>query len=340
MYILNKVIRFFKILILAQALLMSGIIIAYLSYFGFGTTRFESEIIHGLMILVSTGISFFIAYIAFLNYQKTGEVFLRYISLGFFAFFILYFPHSFLGMFGNMPLFLGYGTVSRFTMALYLLYGVLMYRKESDTEEQRKKGWFRHIAILLFISIIGIPFIILGLNASIADVKIPDYITIVIFLGTLIAMFVKRMRRSLYWFYMAAICSFAFTCLAFIFGALWNHYWWSAHFILIAGFYMLLYSLIRRYEITTAFTRAFSEIELYDELANRARTLEEVNTKLTQTAIELETSLVQQKKIAYELTQKNKELEQLTKVLSGRELRMIELKEQVADLESRLKSKT
>lgn len=337
---LRKFTRFLKMIILAQAVFIPFAGIMYLSYFGFGVMSVESMALHGLTILVSTAISLCIASIAYLNYKKTGEVFLRYLSLGFFAFFILYFPHSFLGIFGNMPLFLGYGTISRFTMALYLLYGVLLYKKEKDPEEVRHKGWLFHGIFLLFLSIFGLPGIILGLNASTADVKTSDYITIILFLGTLFATQINGMRRSLYWFYMVAVFFFASACLAFIFGKAWNQYWWSGHIMLIAGFYALLYTLIRKYEITASVTQVFSETELYEELAERTRKLTELNVRLSETARILGETTEEQRKTLEELSEKNKTLEKLTQIMSDRELRMVELKQQIADLErEREKSK-
>jgi hypothetical protein len=332
---LNKTIRFLKIFILIQTLLIPEALIAYLWYFGFGAMQYESEVIHGIVVLISAGISFFVAYIAFLNYQKTGEAFLRYMSLGFFSFFVLYFPQLFLGVFGNMPLFVGYGAASRFALALYMLYGVLAYWKEPDTQERRQKGWLWHIITLVCVSLFGLPLIILGLHASSVDIKVSDYITIIIFLGTFIAMRIHSAHRFLNWLYISAACFFISACSAFILGDVWSHYWWFAHGILVAAFYIVLYILIKRYEITAAFTRISSEMELYRELADRAQKLEEVNKGFSRVAQELETSLTKERKTTHELIQKNKELERITKILSERELRMIELKKQVADLEAR-----
>src|ERR1700693_5329773 len=121
------------ILLIAFALLPAQAI-AYLYFFQDPTLKFEDHLFHEVAIAVATLEGLFITYVTWRCYHSSGEPLLRWLTLGFLGFVMIYALHgAFTGMaHHNMWLFLLYGPASRLAMAILLLVGVLSHQQPPD----------------------------------------------------------------------------------------------------------------------------------------------------------------------------------------------------------------
>ncbi len=127
-------------LIVAFALL-PAYLIAYLFYFQDPALKFENHPFHEIAIAAATIEGLFITYVTWRCYQSSGEPLLRWLTLGFLGFVLVYAPHgAFTGMaHHNIWLFLLYGPASRLVMAMLLFVGLLSFDKKPDDAKERKK---------------------------------------------------------------------------------------------------------------------------------------------------------------------------------------------------------
>ncbi len=141
-----------SLLIIGFALLPTQFI-AYLYFQQAPALKFEDHLFHEFAIAVATLEGLFVTYVTWRCYQSSGEPLLRWLTLGFLAFVLIYTLHgAFTGMaHRNIWLFLLYGPASRLAMSILLFVGLLSYNRPSDGLEKRSdtRAWLTWIGLFL-----------------------------------------------------------------------------------------------------------------------------------------------------------------------------------------------
>ncbi|SFW81487.1 hypothetical protein SAMN03159384_05431, partial [Burkholderia sp. NFACC33-1] len=107
--------RIYAKLLLTGFALVPAYLIAYLYFFQDPSLKFENHAFHELAIAAATLEGVFVTYVCWRCYRLSGEPLLRWLTLGFLGFSLVYALHgAFTGMaHHNIWLFLLYGPASR-----------------------------------------------------------------------------------------------------------------------------------------------------------------------------------------------------------------------------------
>lgn len=273
------------LLVLAFAL-VPMLAIAYLKLFQDPSLRIVHLPFHEIAIAVAIVESIFIAYVTWRCYLSSGEPFVRWLTLSFISFALIYAPH---GIFTRMAedhlwLFLFFGPVSRFAMAACIFIGLRAYGRPADAPETRRHPafWYGCIALFLVIDLI------VGIAAHTLPGAMPtlrlaiEYGALALSLCGIVLMLARRHRSPLMLLCALALAYFAQSSLGFIFAKPWDHLWWLSHAISAGGFLILSYGVLHAYHTTRSFSLVFGHEELIqalraaknraDEAADRLRT--------------------------------------------------------------------
>ena len=108
-------------------------------------------------ITAATLAGLFVTYVTWRCYQSSGDPLLRWMTLGFLGFVLIYALHgAFTGQaHHNIWLFLLYGPASRLVMSILLLIGMLSYHRPPDAADQRMKArpWLTWIGLFLLVDV-------------------------------------------------------------------------------------------------------------------------------------------------------------------------------------------
>ncbi|MFC5474868.1 GGDEF domain-containing protein [Paraherbaspirillum soli] len=252
--------------------------IAYLSAFQSPALLFEEHPFHELVIWVATLEGLFVSYVTWRCYKHSGEPFLRWLTLGFLGFTLIYLPHGlFTGMaHEHMWLFLLYGPASRLFMGVCFFVGLLSYGAAVDPAGQRGRvaywgGWLAVVGLI----IVAVGVIALSPLGAHPAVRLSmEIASLVIALLGIVVVFARGIRSPLMTtFFTLSLAFFAQSSIAFVLGKPWNHMWWLAHVIFASGFFLLSYGVVSAYLTTRAFSTVLSQEELMAQLRmSNART--------------------------------------------------------------------
>jgi diguanylate cyclase (GGDEF)-like protein/PAS domain S-box-containing protein len=241
---------------------------------------FEDHLFHEFAIAVATMIGGFVSYVSWRSYQASGEIFLRWLTVGFLAFTLIYAPHGLLTRTAhhNIWLFLLYGPVSRLAMVGCLVYGLSKYGKATENPEVVQQRGFWRIALLsCAVVVITVAALAFSPLASSPWVRIPlEIIAGVLCLAGVTMTVRRRIRSPLMIFYAVALLLFAQAAIAFILAKPWNHLWWLAHAIFAAGFAVIGWGVARALLTTRSFALAYSEEQLMRALEDEKARLSEM----------------------------------------------------------------
>jgi diguanylate cyclase (GGDEF)-like protein len=257
-------------LLIAFALLPAQII-AYLYFLQDPTLRFEDHLFHEIAIAVATLEGLFVTYVTWRCYKSSGEPLLRWLTLGFLGFVLIYALHgAFTGMaHHNIWLFLLYGPASRLAMSILLFVGLLSYRRPPDDVEERSnpRTWLMWIALFLAVDL-AVAWIANSGFAGHPAVRLSMEGGALVF-STLnvAALLMRRIRSPLMMIFGISVTWFALSSLAFILARPWNHTWWLAHAIFAGGFFLLSYGVIQAFRTTRSFSTIYSQGELLARLS-------------------------------------------------------------------------
>ncbi|HEY9282756.1 MAG TPA: hypothetical protein VIP46_04830 [Pyrinomonadaceae bacterium] len=313
----------YKYLVLLMAVSLPTAAIAYLQAFGDPQLKANSVHFHEVAITFALLISVFVTWVAYRNYKQSGEQFLRFVTLAFLSFVMLYAPHGILSRESahHLTLFLVFGPVSRLAMAVYLFAGLLRFKHHPDevAVRSKKSRWWPHI--ILFAAG-GLAVYAFGsrLNFTVPQVKTVEAASLVVLVASVLLMLLRGIRKLLMWYHMFALLLFIQASAAFLLGRPWNHMWWLAHAISAAGFFVLGYAVMRAQQTTRSFSTIYNEVELYATLRARTGALEKANERLEENSRQLEQTLAERNREAAEKEKLIGELEAaLSKVrtLSG-----------------------
>jgi diguanylate cyclase (GGDEF)-like protein len=258
-------------LLLIVFALMPAQLIAYLYFYQDPTLKFEDHLFHEIAIAVATLEGLFVAYVTWRCYRSSGEPLLRWMTLGFLGFVLVYALHgAFTGMaHHNIWLFLLYGPASRLAMSILLFVALLSYHRPPDDVEKRSnaRAWLMWIGLFLMVDLVvacvaysayaGHPAVRLSLEGG------------ALFFSALnvAALLMRRIRSPLMVIFGISVTWFALSSLAFILGQPWNHMWWLAHMVFAGGFFLLSYGVILAFRTTRSFSTIYSQEELMARLA-------------------------------------------------------------------------
>ncbi|AOK15086.1 diguanylate cyclase [Burkholderia cepacia] len=290
--VVQSITRGYARLLLIGFALVPLYLIAYLYFFQDPSLRFENHAFHELAIAAATLEGVFVTYVCWRCYRLSGEPLLRWLTLGFLGFSVIYALHGlFTGMaHHNIWLFLLYGPASRLTMSILVLVGQLAYSRAADSEATRtdRRVWAAWIALFVLIDVAvaviacspvaGNPWVRVSMEGG----------ALALFAVNVAALVLRRIRSPLMTIYGMSVTSFALSSLAFILGRPWNHMWWLAHAIFAAGFFLLSFGVVQAFQTTRSFSKIYSQAELFARLRDAMARTERALQALQRTNEKLE----------------------------------------------------
>jgi PAS domain S-box-containing protein len=275
--------RLYSFITLCALALAPAALIAYVAFLPGAEAKYDDMSFHVLAIAVATAEGLFISFVSWRCYLQSGEQFLRWLTLGFLGFTIIYAPHGAFTFMAhhNMWLFILYGPASRFAMACLLVRASLVYgRIEVDSPARRRAGWGTWITTFLVINIAvgclayspiaGAPWVRLSMEIGAACLSS----------FSCLILLARRISQPLMHNYILATAFFAQSSISFVMSKVWNHQWWLAHIIFASGFLLVSYGVMRAFLTTGAFSTVYGYEQimqqLKDELQARIKAEQEI----------------------------------------------------------------
>ena len=251
------------------------------------THLFEDHLFHEVAIVFASLIGAFVAYASWRSYKVSGEVFLRWLTVGLLSFTVIYMPHGILTRTAhhNIWLFLLFGPVSRLAMLGCVVYGLTQYGKPAESpNEITQRGFWRNVMVACGASILFVAVLAYSPVASSSWVRLPmEMSAIALCLLGLASILFQKIRSPLMKYVAVALALFAQAAFAFILSKPWSHMWWLAHVIFAAGFSVMGWGVVRALLTTRSFSMAFSEEQLMRALEQEKACLMEANDALRRT---------------------------------------------------------
>lgn len=285
--------RLYERLLQLMFALVPSAAIAYLYFYQFPdlceTHHGFHEMVIGLAILVGC----FVSYVTWRCYLSSGEPFLRWLTLGFLGFTIIYAPHGFFTPLAEeqLWLFIIHGPASRLVMLACLLVGLCCYGQDAHDPELRRDGWLGWIALFLGINMLlaliaWTPLGQDGLGTAIR-VGMEGGALLLGLLGVGVIL-LRRIQAPLIQAYAISLLIFVQSSLAFMLAKPWNHMWWLGHAIFAGGFFFLSYWVVLAFHSTRAFSKVYSQEEIMEQLRQAKEDAEGALAQLEKTNVELE----------------------------------------------------
>lgn len=287
-----RLLKVYTQLLLTGFALVPACLIAYLYFAQDPTLKFENHIFHEIAIAAATLEGFFATYVTWTCYRSSGEPLLRWLTLGFLGFVLIYALHGALTgtAHHNMWLFLLYGPASRLVMSILLFVGLLSYHRPPERVEKRSnaRDWMMWLGFFVLVDI-AVAYVANSAVASSPMVRLSmEGGALVFSILNVTTLMLRRIRSPLMVIYGISIVWFALSSLAFILGQPWNHMWWLAHAIFAAGFFLLSYGVVEAFRTTRSFSTIYSQEELTARLAEAMARTESALQELQHTNQKLE----------------------------------------------------
>jgi diguanylate cyclase (GGDEF)-like protein len=292
--------------VIASVALLPILAIGYFAIVQDTAPRFVHHEVHEIAVAIAIAQSAFIAFVSWRCYVASGEPLLRWFTLAFVSFTLIYALH---GVFTPLAddhiwLFLLYGPISRLVMAICLLAGVAAYGRAPHAESDRGRwaDWMRWLGIFVAIDV-GVGLVastwpeselmksLCGAGADLLKLSILAMPTqtfrllaevgaMGLSLAGVALILVRAPRSPLMLLTAIALAYSAEASLAFVIAKPWQHLWWLAHLISAACFTLLSYGVIRAYHTTQAFALVFSQEEVMRQLASAKTNAEALASRL------------------------------------------------------------
>ena len=284
-------VKVYAYLLLAGFAFVPAYLIGYLYVFQDPTLIFENHLFHIIAITAATLAGLFVTYVTWRCYQSSGDPLLRWMTLGFLGFVVIYALHgAFTGLaHHNIWLFLLYGPASRLVMSVLLLVAMLSYHRPPDAADQRMtaRPWLIWIGLFLLVDV-AVAYVANSPIAGNLAVRLSmEGGALVLSTLTVTILLLRRIRSPLMTIFIISVTAFALSSLAFILARPWNHMWWLAHAIFAGGFFMLSYGVVQAFLTTRSFSRIYSQEELMVRLAEAMAYTESALQELQRTNQEL-----------------------------------------------------
>jgi diguanylate cyclase (GGDEF)-like protein len=268
---LRLITKAYASLLLVIFALLPAFLIAYLYLYQDPTLKFEDHLFHEIAIAVATLEGLFVTYVTWCCYKSSGEPLLRWLTLGFLGFVLIYTLHgAFTGMaHHNIWLFLLYGPASRLAMSILLFIGLLSYKRPPDGVEKRSnpRTWLMWIALFAAVDL-AVALIAYSSFAGDLAVRLSmEGGALAFCVLSVSALLVRRISSPLMVIFGISVAWFGLSSLAFILGRPWNHLWWLAHATFAGGFFLLSYGVVQAFRTTRSFSTIYSQEELMARLS-------------------------------------------------------------------------
>lgn len=239
--------------------------ILYLVYFQ-TPERFPLLGFHKVAILFAELLSAFIAYVAYRSFKNSRSDFLRYITLGYLGFTLIYSFHGLLTDHApqNLAQFIIFGPLSRLVMSAYLFLGLSHLKVlQEEVIALRKNLFWPHI--LFFIGVAGFGCVYTWHPGAVPliHIKYIEAMALTFSLASIIKVFVSPARSYIMKFHLVAQMLFIQASTAFILSSPWTSLWWFAHLISGTGFLLLGYAIVVTYEKTNSLAVVYDETILH-----------------------------------------------------------------------------
>lgn len=273
---IRRATKAYQLLLRVTASLIPLGAIIYVALYQDPALKFSSHGFHEIAIAIAILLSGFATYVTWICYRSSGEVFLRWLTLGLAGFTILYAPHGALTRMShdNIVLFVIFGPVSRLAMVSCFLIALLRYGAPAvpPTRRHLPQFWLAGLAV----------FTVAGVAATAGAIAAPavtgrlmpllERASLAVSLIALLALALLRLRSPLMTVYAVAMAAFAQSSISFLVAAPWNHQWWLAHAIFAAGFFVMSWGIVQAFHTTRSFRHVYSQEKLMEELrAEKAR---------------------------------------------------------------------
>ncbi len=288
--LLNRMVVHYSRLLLAVWILTPLALIVYIEAEQDLFRLYEDHPFHIAAITLAILLSGFVSFVSWRSYQASGEPMLRWITLGFLGFSIIYAPHGFLTYtaHSNPWLFLLYGPASRLVMAVCFFVALWQSHQPVDEESQRARGWLLPLVLFLLIDLL---VALLAYSDWRGDLWLRlsmEVVSITLYVLTALWVLFSHRHNALMQLYAVAMLWFAQSCLSFILGLPWNHQWWLAHLVFAGGFLLLSYGVIQVFLTTGSFSKVYSQTELLAQVLKEKLQAELAMEKLQQANAQLE----------------------------------------------------
>jgi diguanylate cyclase (GGDEF)-like protein len=268
---LRVVTQAYGVFLLIAVALLPAQLIAYVYFLQDPTLKFEDHLFHEIAIAIATIEGLFVTYVTWSCYKSSGEPLLRWLTLGFLGFVLIYALHgAFTGMAQhNIWLFLLYGPASRLAMSILLFVGLLSYRRPSDDVEERSnpRMWLMWIALFVVVDLAVAWIATSGFVGHQAVRLSMEGGALAFSTLNIAALLMRRIRSPLMTIFGISVAWFALSSLGFILARPWNHMWWLAHAIFAGGFFLLSYGVLQAFWTTRSFSTIYSQGELLGRLS-------------------------------------------------------------------------
>lgn len=262
--LLKRTVGYYSRLLLAVWIVIPLALIVYIDTEQDPFRLYIDHLFHIIAITLAILLSGFISYVSWRSYLASGEPMLRWITLGFLGFSIVYAPHGLLTHteHSNPWLFLLYGPASRVVMSLCFFVAIWKSYHPADTASQRVHGWVPALFIFLLINLLIALLAYSDWRAELWLRLSMETISITLYTMTALWVLLSRRDNSLMLIYAVAMLWFAQSSLSFILGLPWNHQWWLAHLVFAGGFLLLSYGVVQVFLITGSFSKVYTQTEL------------------------------------------------------------------------------
>jgi diguanylate cyclase (GGDEF)-like protein len=288
--LLNRTVLYYSRLLLAVWTAIPLALIFYIEAEQDPHRLYQDHPFHIIAITLAILLSGFISYVSWRSYQASGEPMLRWITLGFLGFSIIYAPHGFLTHMedSNPWLFLLYGPASRLAMALCFFIALWKSHHPADTQSERKGGWFAALSVFLLIDLLVALLAYSNWRADLWLRLSMEGSSIALYTLSALWVLFSRRHNSLMLIYAVAMLWFAQSSVSFILGLPWNHQWWLAHLVFAGGFLLLSYGVVQVFLTTGSFSKIYTQTELLAQVLREKSQAESVMQELQKANAQLE----------------------------------------------------
>ncbi|OAN46877.1 PAS domain-containing sensor histidine kinase [Magnetospirillum moscoviense] len=245
--------------------------VAYLAVFQDPPLVARDFVFHEFAIGLSIVLSVFAGWVAWRCYQSSGEPALRWITLAFIGFAVVYAPHGILTRHSSQDLwmFILFGPASRVVMCGFLLVALTRLGQPADSVADRTKPsrWLPWLGMAVGVDLLVWALASTPFAGQYAVRLVQEGATILMAVAGIVLIRWRGQRTGMMWLYQLALGAFATSALAFLLSKAWTHLWWLAHAVFAAGFLALAYGVAQAFLTTRSVTAVYSPEQMAAKLA-------------------------------------------------------------------------
>jgi PAS domain S-box-containing protein len=244
-------------------------VVLYLHFFQVPSLVFPHFLFHEVAIGLSIALSLFAAWVAWRCYLDSGEPALRWITLAFAGFAVVYAPHGALTHHSlvDLWLFILFGPASRVVMCGFLLVALLRLDGAPETDRRAVGKWLPWLVLPVVAD--GLVWVLAAspIAGQYGVRLVQESATILMSAAGILLIRFSRHRSPMMWLYQLALASFATSAFAFLLDTAWTHLWWLAHAVFAFGFFALTYGVARALTSNRSITQVYTPEQMMAKMA-------------------------------------------------------------------------